>query len=116
MPPEYSSGALPAAVQWVEGVLLGTAGMTLAAIAVAWVGFAMLTGRIDWRRGLRVVLGCFILLGAPVIVAELRGMASGFGAQAGAGAEPARLTLPDRVQPRDPYAGASLPMNEAVRD
>ena len=28
----------------------------------------MLTGRIDWRTGVRVVLGIFILFGAPMIV------------------------------------------------
>jgi hypothetical protein len=33
--------------------------------------------RIDLRRGLSVVLGCFILFGAPTIVKGLRGVGNG---------------------------------------
>jgi type IV secretory pathway VirB2 component (pilin) len=32
----------------------------------------MLTGRIDWRRGLVVVLGAFIVFGAAAIVEGMR--------------------------------------------
>ena len=46
-------------------------------IAVAVVGFLMLTGRMDWRRGLTVVIGCFIVFGAVSIVAGIRSLASG---------------------------------------
>ena len=51
--------------------------MTAAVIAVAAVGFMMLTGRMDWRRGLTVVIGAFIVFGAVSIVAGIRSMATG---------------------------------------
>ena len=37
----------------------------------------MLTGRMDWRRGVVVVMGCFILFGAAAIVAGIRQVAGG---------------------------------------
>lgn len=71
------SSPLIAALNWVQGTLLGNLATTAAVIAVAVVGFMMLTGRIDWRRGLTVVVGCFILFGAASIVAGIRAAASG---------------------------------------
>ena len=44
---------------------------------VAAVGFLMLTGRMDWRRGLTVVVGCFVIFGAVSIVAGIRSLAGG---------------------------------------
>jgi len=46
-------------------------------IAVAAVGFLMLTGRIEWKRGLIVVIGCFIIFGATAIVSGIRSVAGG---------------------------------------
>jgi type IV secretion system protein VirB2 len=74
MDPE-GSGVLVNAVHWLEGTLLGTFATVVAVIAVASVGFMMLTGRIDWRRGAVVILGCFILFGAASIVAGIRSAA-----------------------------------------
>ena len=71
------SGPILAALQWVQGTLLGNLATTAAVIAVAIVGFMMLTGRIDWKRGITVVVGAFILFGAAAIVAGLRSVASG---------------------------------------
>src|SRR5580698_2701201 len=62
------SGPILAALQWIEGTLMGNVATTAAVIAVAVVGLMMLTGRIDWRRGLVVVLGAFIIFGAAAIV------------------------------------------------
>jgi len=36
----------------------------------------MLTGRINWRYGITVVLGCFILFGATSIVAGIHSTAT----------------------------------------
>jgi type IV secretory pathway VirB2 component (pilin) len=66
------SGPILAALQWIEGTLLGNVATTAAVIAVAVVGLMMLTGRIDWRRGLVVVLGAFIVFGAAAIVEGMR--------------------------------------------
>ena len=49
----------------------------LAVIAVGATGLLMLTGRIDWRRGAVVILGCFIVFGAASIVAGIRSVAGG---------------------------------------
>jgi type IV secretion system protein VirB2 len=52
--------------------LLGTVATVVAVIAVAVVGFMMLTGRMNWRYGATVILGCFILFGATSIVAGIQ--------------------------------------------
>ena len=70
------SGVLVAAVRWLEGTLLGTIATVVAVIAVASVGFLMLTGRINWRYGATVILGCFILFGAASIVAGIQSTAA----------------------------------------
>ena len=69
-------GPLVGAVHWLEGTLLGTVATVVAVIAVAAVGFMMLTGRINWRYGATVILGCFILFGAASIVAGIQSTAS----------------------------------------
>src|SRR5215471_620090 len=71
------SSALVAALDWVQGTLLGNLATAAAVIAVAAVGFLMLTGRMDWRRGLTVVIGCFVIFGAVSIVAGIRSLAGG---------------------------------------
>jgi type IV secretion system protein VirB2 len=69
------SGPIVAAVNWVQGTLLGNVATAVAVIAVAIVGFMMLTGRMNWKHGVTVILGCFILFGATVIVAGIQGAA-----------------------------------------
>jgi len=71
------SSPLLAALQWVQGTLLGNLATTAAVIAVAVVGYMMLTGRLEWRRGLMVVVGAFIIFGAVSIVAGIRQLAQG---------------------------------------
>ena len=66
------SSPLVAAMEWIQGTLLGNVATAAAVIAVAVVGFMMLTGRIDWRRGVVVVLGAFIIFGAAAIVEGMR--------------------------------------------
>jgi type IV secretion system protein VirB2 len=70
------SGVIVSAVRWLEGTLLGTIATVVAVIAVASVGLLMLTGRINWRYGATVILGCFILFGAASIVAGIQSTAS----------------------------------------
>jgi type IV secretion system protein VirB2 len=71
------SGVIINAVSWLEGTLMGTVATVAAVIAVACVGFMMLTGRINWRHGAVVIVGCFILFGAASIVAGIRSAATG---------------------------------------
>ena len=71
------SGALLGAVNWLQGTLLGNVATAVAVVAVAAVGFMMLTGRMNWRYGATVVVGLFILFGASSIVAGIRSAAGG---------------------------------------
>lgn len=108
-----SSNALPAAVLWVQSLLIGSLGTAVAMLAVAGVGFAMLAGRVSARDGMRVVLGCFLLFGASTIAAGLTSLAHGLSsAPDGSEAPPAPPVHPPIVTkpaPYDPYAGASVP-------
>lgn len=69
------SGAIVGAVHWLQGTLLGTVATTVAVIAVAVVGLMMLTGRLNWRYGVTVVIGCFVLFGAASIVGGIQSAA-----------------------------------------
>ncbi|WP_242416501.1 TrbC/VirB2 family protein [Sphingomonas panni] len=69
------SGPIVGAVTWLQGTLLGTVATVIAIIAIAVVGFMMLTGRMNWRYGATVILGCFILFGAASIVAGIQSTA-----------------------------------------
>jgi type IV secretion system protein VirB2 len=70
------SSVLVSAVNWLQGTLLGTVATVAAVVAVAAVGFMMLTGRINWRYGVTVIVGCFILFGASSIVAGIHSTAT----------------------------------------
>lgn len=114
------SGAVVAAVQWLQGTLLGTVATTVAVISVATIGLMMLSGRVDLRRGASVVLGCFILFGASSIAAGIRSVASGdyvsaepvyqvepwIAPPAPAPPPPATAQPPE---PADPYGVATVP-------
>jgi type IV secretion system protein VirB2 len=111
-PPE-TSAILPA-VQWIEAIFLGNIATILAIVAVASIGFAMLTGRLDLRRGGTIILGCFILFGASTIAAGLRNAAQASDGQYSVAADVSppvfiRPTQTDAANPYDPYAGASVP-------
>jgi type IV secretion system protein VirB2 len=71
------SSPLLAALNWVQGTLLGNLATTAAVIAVAIIGYLMLVGRFDWRRGIVTLVGIFIIFGAVTIVAGIRSLAGG---------------------------------------
>ena len=71
------SGPIVAALGWLQGTLLGNVATAVAVMAVAAVGFMMLTGRMNWRFGATVVIGIFILFGAGTIVAGIQGVSGG---------------------------------------
>lgn len=97
--------------QWIERLMLGDVAMGFCVIAVAVIGAVMLGGRLPVREGLRIALGLFVVLGAPVIAG---GFAGGFGEHLeNYSLQPAKMdggnVRPD-MPPADydPYAGASL--------
>jgi type IV secretion system protein VirB2 len=121
MTPDFADSqpnAIGAAVVWVQLMLVGNFASTLAVIAMAGLGLSILSGRISTQRGIRVVLGCFIVFGSSVIASGLmRSLATaGTGPAASASTEiPGQPVLPEATnpqrppQPYDPYAGAALP-------
>jgi type IV secretion system protein VirB2 len=70
------SGPLVAAVNWVVALMTGPIAISVGVVAVAICGFMMLTGRLNWKHGLTVLVGLFIVFGAPAIVAGIRGAAN----------------------------------------
>lgn len=69
------SGPIVAALAWLQGTLLGNVATAVAVMAVAAVGFMMLTGRLNWRFGATVIIGVFILFGAGSIVSGIQAAA-----------------------------------------
>jgi len=91
---------------------VGEIAVGVCGFAVAFIGALMLTGRLPLRDGARVMVGCFVLLGAPVIAAGFVGSGSDV-------IGPTALLPPVAPQIEsswadlppanfDPYAGASL--------
>lgn len=70
------SGPINNALGWIQGTLLGNLATTAAVIAVAACGFMMLTGRMNWKFGATVIMGCFVLFGAAAIVAGIQSAAA----------------------------------------
>jgi type IV secretory pathway VirB2 component (pilin) len=104
---------LGAAGEWTQGLLGGTLATALCVIAVAILGFLLLSGRLQVRRSVEVVLGCFLLLGAGLLAVQLQQLASGAGRASVASTEQIIVSeyaespeLPPAEY--DPYAGASL--------
>lgn len=69
------SSPIAAALAWLQGTLLGSVATAVAVMAVAAIGFMMLTGRLNWRFGATVIIGVFILFGATTIVAGIQSAA-----------------------------------------
>jgi len=114
---DQGSDAFVSAVEWLQQALLGSLATAIAVIAVASVGFLALSGRVDLRRGVTVILGCFVLFGAPGIVAGLQAaIASGADGATRRVAPPPPPAFqppplqPTQARPYDPYAGAAVPM------
>lgn len=108
-----SDAAIPAAFEWAVGALLGSVATGAAVLAVAFLGFGMLFGHLDLRIGARVVVGIFILFGAPMIAGELAALArDSTGAETAPVAAvgiPQTPAVPKNTSAADPYAGAGLP-------
>ena len=115
--PSPQNSVLAAAVNWLVALLRGDLATTIAIVAVAGLGLSLLAGRLPKRRGIQLVIGCFIIFGAPTIAAGI--FASLAGAQEARESDvyvPTALAdvllppqTPARTQPYDPYAGAALP-------
>lgn len=111
--PPGSETALAGAIGWINDLLLGSLATGLSILAVSLVGLLMLMGQMPIRQGMRVILGCFVLLGAPVIAVGLAGAWQ----SASPPAPQPMVFIPKETRgplpsaDYDPYAGASLRRN-----
>lgn len=105
-----NEGSVSAASSWLTALVGGEAALLVATLAVAFLGFVFLSGRLEWRRAGFVVLGISLLFGASSIAAGLIGLG---GAPVGSPADaPMPPPAPPTAMPSamaDPYAGASVP-------
>lgn len=119
MSPDSASAApnvFVAALQWLQGTLLGELATAVAVIAVAVVGLLLLSGRIDVRRSVQVIFGCFILFGASTIAAGLTAIVSGADGTSKAPPPPAALSsyapVPAQAaRPASPYGPKLEPLS-----
>lgn len=111
--PMTQAGSLPTAVEWVEQLLIGSLGTSIAVLAIAMLGCAMLLGRVRIGDGLRTIFGCFLLFGAPIVGQSLLGMTQRIGsgtitpvtsAEDLPTARP-KSPVPVGTNPFDPYQG-----------
>jgi type IV secretion system protein VirB2 len=109
--------AVAAALDWIRLTLTGSLATGVAIIAVASFGLMLLSGRLPRRRGIQLILGCFIIFGASSIDA---GISRALNRSVSEGPDPASAvppavigpTVPRRTvasDPYDAYAGAALP-------
>lgn len=105
-----SESAVSAASGWLMALLGGEAALLVATLAVAFLGFVFLSGRLEWRRAGFVVLGISLLFGASSIAAGLIGLGSGsVGSSVDAPLPPPTPPTAVPSAMADPYAGASVP-------
>ena len=64
---------IQSAAEWVVTAISGPITIALMTIAVAFFGLSMLSGQLSVRRGLQLVLGCFVLVGSAEIAGSLTG-------------------------------------------
>jgi type IV secretory pathway VirB2 component (pilin) len=106
--------AFAASSAWIQALLTGSIAAAIAVVAIASIGLLMLSGRVDLRRGGRVILGCFVVFGAAILAKGFLGAAevkSQTRSTDRVFTAAAPLSQPTSVsQPRisDPYAGAAL--------
>ncbi len=108
------TNAMVVAARWIESLLFGSFATIAATLAVAGIGAAMLMGRLPLRRGMMVLMGCFVLIGAKQVAVSIGGFAIGEAGSASVAVQrPAAVPPPVPLAPPpgyDPEAGASTPM------
>lgn len=103
--------ALLGAGAWLDSLLDGQLPIVVCSIAMAVLGLAMFGGRLNIRRGAKLILGCFLVLGASTIATGLTQQSDNSIVEAEILVSPSVAPdLPQKKsqQTNDPYAGASL--------
>ena len=69
----YAQSAAPVeGILWFTGVLQGSVARSLAIIAVCFLGFLFLTGRMAWQGAISIVIGIAIIFGAAELVDAMK--------------------------------------------
>lgn len=64
---------------WLGELLGGELASALCIVAIAMLGMLMLGGRLPLRTGLKIVMGCFLLLGASLVAGGLQDVSRNIG-------------------------------------
>lgn len=65
------TSAIEPAIIWLAELIAGSFGLVLMMLAIAIYGLGLLSGQLQVKRGVSVVLGCFVLIGASQLSAFL---------------------------------------------
>ncbi|WLR95366.1 TrbC/VirB2 family protein [Shinella zoogloeoides] len=70
----YAQSAAPVEgiLEWFVGVLQGSVARSLAIIAVCFLGFLFLTGRMAWQGAISIVIGIAMIFGAAELVDAMK--------------------------------------------
>jgi type IV secretory pathway VirB2 component (pilin) len=109
--------AISTAADWVSNLLFGPLATAIAVIAIASIGIALMSGRVDVRRGLSVLIGCFLLFGARGLADGLRSAVTEREQYTRANAPPSPVfskppPSSSNTNAFDPYAGAAVTRSE----
>lgn len=101
--------AITNAMDWMAGLIGGSAATAIAVVAVALVGFAMLSGHVSTRRAASVAIGCFLLFGAHALsVGFLSAVRTDAAREELAIAPPPPPPSVKKPKPFNPYSKASM--------
>lgn len=104
------NSALTSAGLWIAHLMSGQLATTVAILGIAALGLAMLAGQIRWRRGVEVILGAFVIVGASNLAnGALVPWSTDAIEPRTPVAFPAVSFPPPPPAVYDPYAGASVP-------
>lgn len=73
----YAQDAAPVegVLEWFVGVLQGTIARSFAIIAVCFLGFLAMTGRLAWMMAFSIIIGIALVFGAGALVDSIRATA-----------------------------------------
>lgn len=104
-------------MHWLTDLLSGPIATFLATLAIAFLGFQLLSGRMAVRRGALVIFGCMVLFGSGVVAQSLMDLARGPAIAPLPAPATAAVPAPEQPEPRatsrpasnpfDPYGGGN---------
>lgn len=113
-----SANGITEASSWLIETVQGPLALSIAVIAVAGIGFALLKGHLPIQDIGRRFVGVFVLMGAAGLASSFLSIARSHDnvpahastSVLGAPSINQQSTTPSQLPPEDPYAGASVPI------